>query len=162
MPLAGPGPGPEAASVALITDYSQTAHLCVVVLVEPKSAEVQLSHYVRCNVRPTPGGLVLLEFFPHLEVLVCPAHDVNRAAKYCLLDLLVPTTATCGFGYYIYMYVVFFLIPLHWHWQLTVLSHPRPSRSLLDNGRVAVSPSRLSVQYDETRTEIYETLNFML
>ena len=34
-------------------------------------------------------------------------------------------------------------------------------RSLLGrgNGHVATSPSRLSVQYDETRTERYETLN---
>jgi len=79
---------------------------------------------------------VPLELFPHLGVLVCPAHYANHAAKYSLLDLLVPTAAACGFGYYTYMYVAFFG-SYFTGGSLAVLSHPRPSRSLLGNGRVA-------------------------
>ena len=113
---------------------------------------------------PASSTELLIEFFPHLEVLVCPAHDANHAAKYCLLDLLVPTNSSMWIRV-LYMYVAVFGSRFTGTGSsLTVLSRPRPPPvpPRQRNGRVATSPSRLSVQYDETRTERYEMLNFIL
>src|SRR5216683_2249735 len=62
-----------------------------------------------------------------------PAHNANHTAKYCLLDLLVPTTAVSEIRV-LYVYVVFFFVSTSLLIaQLTTLSHPRPDDSDRNN-----------------------------
>src|SRR6266851_1341109 len=84
-------------------------------------AQVSSGQFCRCW-GPSLIHRLLLEFLLHLEVLVCPAHNANHAAKYCLLDLLVLTNSSMWIRV---LYVAVF--GSHFTGtgsSLTILSHP--------------------------------------